>query len=188
MKYFGAKPLMGFAQTDDCPCGGIFLVSKAIIHQTQRPAPKDRNEQISRRNYLLRFSRQGERRKGGESLIDWEQITLLNDAVGPNAFEEIIVVFFLEVEEAKYKLRDSRPTKTTRDTLHFVKGSALSLGFIAFSEYCLRAEKELALGNPMQPVLEDLFMIYEESKLQFSTRYGWKSRTIAQIAPAFHHS
>ena len=106
----------------------------------------------------------------------------------PAHSKKLLWCFFLEVEEAKYKLRDSRPTKTTRDTLHFVKGSALSLGFIAFSEYCLRAEKELALGNPMQPVLEDLFMIYEESKLQFSTRYGWKSRTIAQIAPAFHHS
>ncbi|MEH6674258.1 Hpt domain-containing protein [Sulfitobacter sp.] len=121
-------------------------------------------------------------------MIDWEQISVLKEAVGPSAFEEIIVVFFLEVEEAKSKLRDSRATKTIRDTLHFVKGSALSLGFIEFSEHCLRAEKELALGKSMQPLIEDLFTIYEKSKLQFLTSCGSKSRAIAQTAPKFHHS
>lgn len=78
-------------------------------------------------------------------MIDWRRVTELREEIGAEDFDEIVVIFLEEVDDAIAALGDgSEPLEAQ---LHFLKGSALNLGFADFSGLCQRGETLAAAGN-----------------------------------------
>ena len=72
-----------------------------------------------------------------------------------------------EVEEVMVRLISAPNPETYEEDLHFLKGSALSLGFSAFSDLCQIGEKAAANGQADSINLEKIFEVYAESKTEF---------------------
>ena len=90
-------------------------------------------------------------------MIDWNRVRSLNDEVGPEAFPEVVALFFEEVDEVLDRLRQTRtlsPDQLAAD-LHMVRGSALNLGFQSLGKLCEAAESEARAGRlaPRDPIL-----------------------------------
>jgi HPt (histidine-containing phosphotransfer) domain-containing protein len=100
-------------------------------------------------------------------MIDWVQVNTLRDDVGKDEFEEIVEIFIDEVEDVIERLRATPDLKTLGDDLHFLKGSALNLGFSTFSEHCQRGEANSAAGRADQVDIPALLMAYDASKGKF---------------------
>ncbi|WP_286758633.1 MULTISPECIES: Hpt domain-containing protein [Sulfitobacter] len=126
--------------------------------------------------------------KEGESVIDWEQVATLQTAVGRDDFSTIMCVFFKEVEEANAQLTMGVTTDQFRDILHFVKGSALSVGFVELSEQCAQAEGNFAGSHQITSIWKEILTSYEESKEHFLSNTETCSAPIEQIEPRFRHS
>ena len=56
--------------------------------------------------------------------------------------------------------------------MHFLKGSALSLGFDRFSKLCQDAERHAAAGQAAEVDLTALLQIYDESRTVFLAEKG----------------
>ncbi len=91
-------------------------------------------------------------------MIDRERLAELKAEVGEEAFEEILVVFLDEVDEAVGRLTAQPPTDadSLRAELHFLKGSGLNLGLSDFAELCRLGEERAAQGQmvDLAPILD----------------------------------
>jgi HPt (histidine-containing phosphotransfer) domain-containing protein len=74
-------------------------------------------------------------------MIDWTRVRALRDEIGAEDFDEVVALFLDEVGEAAGKL-DSAPPGELPAALHFLKGSAMSIGFADFAALCGAGEKE----------------------------------------------
>lgn len=95
-------------------------------------------------------------------MISWERVNELRSEVGDEDFREVVELFLEEVEEVIARLRDSPEPARVEEDLHFLKGSALNLGFAALGDLCQIGE--------WQPDAVDLVAIvatYEGSKAEF---------------------
>lgn len=108
-------------------------------------------------------------------MIDWNQVKRLRHDVGNDAFDEIVDLFIDEVEGAVTKLSEKLEISNLENDMHFLKGSALNLGFIEFSQMCMNGEKMSAGGkaaNVDVPAIIDCF-------------YASKTRFMADVTDAF---
>jgi HPt (histidine-containing phosphotransfer) domain-containing protein len=121
-------------------------------------------------------------------VIDWEQVATLQTAVGRDDFSTIMRVFFKEVEEANAQLTMGVTTDQFRDILHFVKGSALSVGFVELSEQCAQAERNFAGSHQITSIGKEIITSYEKSKEHFLSNTQTCIAPIRQIEPKFRHS
>ena len=121
-------------------------------------------------------------------MIDWEQVATLQTAVGRDDFSTIMCVFFKEVEEANAQLTMDVTTDQFRDILHFVKGSALSVGFVELSEQCAQAEGDFTGSHQITSIWKEILTSYEKSKEHFLSNTGTCIAPIEQIEPRFRHS
>lgn len=81
-------------------------------------------------------------------MIDWTRVRELCDEIGAEDFEEVVELFLSEVEETLDTLIDSMgEPPVMEEKMHFLKGSALNLGFSAFAQYCQVGEKAAAQGD-----------------------------------------
>lgn len=103
-------------------------------------------------------------------MIDWAQVNTLRDDVGKDDFTEIVEIFIDEVEGVIDRLRDAHDLTTLGDDLHFLKGSALNLGFSAFSDQCQLGESMAAGGKAAQVDVSAILLSYETSKALFVAR------------------
>ena len=76
-------------------------------------------------------------------MINWARVASLREEVGPEDFDEVVDLFLMEVDEEIATLDELRPGKELAEKLHFLKGSALSLGFQDFSALCQSGETGL---------------------------------------------
>lgn len=82
-------------------------------------------------------------------MIDWLRMSELRDEIGQDGFDEVVDVFLEEAEEVLARLtRDAGPTP---EDLHFLKGSALNLGFVSVAQLCQDGERELVSGGLPDP-------------------------------------
>jgi histidine phosphotransfer protein HptB len=81
-------------------------------------------------------------------MIHWSRVNELRDEVGTEDFDDVVQLFLEEVEEVIGRLREKADLGQLEQDLHFLKGSALSLGFAAFSELCQDGERKSANGQP----------------------------------------
>lgn len=81
-------------------------------------------------------------------MINWSQVNELREEVGAEDFEEVVAIFLEEVQEVVDELQGKRPDAGQLESkMHFLKGSALNLGFDAFSALCASGEKSAAAGD-----------------------------------------
>lgn len=89
-------------------------------------------------------------------MIDWERVAELRRELGEEDFPEVAELFQTEVEETLEKLHTADEDEA-RARLHFLKGSALNLGFAALAQACDRQPAEGRVD------VEALERIYRES-------------------------
>lgn len=98
-------------------------------------------------------------------MIDWDRLAQLRQEVGPDDFAEVVDLFLEEVDCVTARLALAPDGGRLRDDLHFLKGSALNLGFDAFGRLCQEAERAAAEG--CAPDLAALLRCYAVSREAF---------------------
>lgn len=103
-------------------------------------------------------------------MIDWGRIDILRDDVGEDALDEVIDLFLDEVDQVIARLeRNPVPAEFDKD-LHFLKGSALNLGFTDFSALCQEGERKAAAGAADKIDITEVIVMYRRSRGFFLER------------------
>ena len=104
-----------------------------------------------------------------DAMIDWERVNTLCEEVGADDFDEVVALFLDEVEDVITRLRRAPDLATLEEDLHFLKGSALGLGFKSFSTLCQTGETMSAQGHAKEVDLSEILDNYTASKQCFQT-------------------
>jgi len=102
-------------------------------------------------------------------MIDWRKVAELREEIGKDDFLEVVELFLEEADEAIDQLRNGLPEGKWESCLHFLKGSALNLGFHRFSELCSEGETAAATGHFSQVAMDQIIEVYDLSRAQFLT-------------------
>lgn len=100
-------------------------------------------------------------------MIDWNRVRELREEIGPDAFEEVLDLFLEEVETTLGVLRTATTDDDVEAQLHFLKGSALNLGFEALAGLCAAGEAKARTGARDSVSIEEIVTSYETSKAAF---------------------
>lgn len=100
-------------------------------------------------------------------MIEWTRVRELRDEVGAEDFGEVIDLFLEEVEEVIDRLASTPSLPDLESDLHFLKGSAMSLGFIDFSQLCHDGEQKSAAGQADGVDLGAIVSGFRNSKQDF---------------------
>lgn len=100
-------------------------------------------------------------------MIDWDRVAELREEVGAEDFDEVVELFLQEVDEEIETLAAQPAQNGMSEKLHFLKGSALSLGFREFSDLCKTGEAALAQDDTASIDVEELHNIYQSSRSSF---------------------
>jgi HPt (histidine-containing phosphotransfer) domain-containing protein len=100
-------------------------------------------------------------------MIDWTRVNALRDEVGAEDFEEVVELFLQEVDAEVADLPSISPGTDLGEKLHFLKGSALSLGFEHFSTLCQSGEARLATDPDTSVDLQPILSSYHASREVF---------------------
>lgn len=77
-------------------------------------------------------------------MIDWDMVNDLREALGEADFAEVTELFLRDSDAAIAALA---PGPGLAERLHYLKGSALTMGLTEFSVLCGRAEAAAGLGR-----------------------------------------
>ncbi|MEM9708343.1 MAG: Hpt domain-containing protein [Pseudomonadota bacterium] len=80
-------------------------------------------------------------------MIDWNRVAELREEVGPDDFMEVAELFISEVEDTLDGLKGGVNVDTIEESLHFLKGAALNLGFAHFAGLCRDGEFRAAAAD-----------------------------------------
>lgn len=100
-------------------------------------------------------------------MIQWVRVNELRDEVGAEDFDEVVDLFLEEVEEAIQDLSPDSTANQMEQHLHFLKGSALNLGFRTFSDLCQDGERKSAKGETGTIDITAIIDGFEQSKIMF---------------------
>ncbi|MEX0364736.1 MAG: Hpt domain-containing protein [Ruegeria sp.] len=100
-------------------------------------------------------------------MIDWPRVTQLHDEVGAEDFGEVVEIFLEEVDEVITRVRADTGRADLERNLHFLKGSALSLGFQEFSKLCQDGERASAAGQAETVDLDQIIGSFHASRSEF---------------------
>lgn len=103
-------------------------------------------------------------------MIDWERAEALRAEIGAEDFCEVVDLFLEEVEEVIARLRATPDPAHYEDDLHFLKGSALNLGFADLAALCHRGERQSAEGRAGAVDIAGIVSAYDRSKHAFMAR------------------
>lgn len=103
-------------------------------------------------------------------MINWDRVNELRDEIGSEDFSEVAEIFLEEVDEVIARLKSSPDPATLEQDLHFLKGSALNLGFAALSKLCADGEARAAGGDAQSIALAPVFDTYAKSCEAFALR------------------
>ncbi|MCL3881622.1 Hpt domain-containing protein [Marivita sp. GX14005] len=96
-------------------------------------------------------------------MIDWTRVAELRSEIGADDFDEVAELFLMEVEDTLSRLDTAlHDPPHLRELLHFLKGSALNLGFHEVSEMCSGEAPDIAA----------LKSLYHASRASFEAEYG----------------
>ncbi len=105
-------------------------------------------------------------------MIDWERVDELRDEVGADEFGEVVDIFLEEVDEVIDRLRQSPDPASYEADMHFLKGSALNLGFAALAALCSEGERQAATGDATSVDVGAVIDSYGASKAEFLSHLG----------------
>lgn len=97
-------------------------------------------------------------------MIDWEQVSALRADLG-DGFGELVEVFLDEMDGAMARLDAHAPPVRMAADLHFLKGSALNLGFAAFASLCAAGEVRAERGGSVD--LAPILACFADSRVVF---------------------
>jgi HPt (histidine-containing phosphotransfer) domain-containing protein len=100
-------------------------------------------------------------------MINWERVNELRDEVGSDDFLEVVDLFLEEVEDVIERLKASPDPAAYEADLHFLRGSAVNLGFDELGDVCAKGEKFARQNNPSDFDLTQVFQTYELSMALF---------------------
>jgi histidine phosphotransfer protein HptB len=100
-------------------------------------------------------------------MIDWDRVESLRDEVGAEAFDEVAELFLDEVDPVISRLETSPDPACLEQDLHFLKGSALNLGFADFGALCQEGERLAASGEAGKINVMALVELYRKSRDAF---------------------
>ena len=103
-----------------------------------------------------------------DGTIDWARVRDLRDEVGAEDFEEVIDLFMSEVQECLGSVDQNAAASKMEEDMHFLKGSALNLGFASFADYCQVGEKAAAAGSPQEVDVTMVRALFAQSHKTFS--------------------
>jgi HPt (histidine-containing phosphotransfer) domain-containing protein len=104
-------------------------------------------------------------------MIDWTRVAELRDEIGPEDFDEVAELFLMEVEDTLGQLGGAMHNPPQmQELLHFLKGSALNLGFRAVSTLCNQSELDAANGQ-ITIDIDALKSLYSQSRAEFEVEY-----------------
>ncbi|MCG7520432.1 Hpt domain-containing protein [Ruegeria sp. Ofav3-42] len=105
-------------------------------------------------------------------MINWSRVQQLRDEVGASEFDEVVQIFLDEVHEALSRLQHDTAGTRYEQNLHFLKGSALSLGFEALAKLCQDGERQSAQGQSQAVDLLNIVSVFESSAAEFKSGLG----------------
>ena len=101
-------------------------------------------------------------------MISWERVRELRSEIGEEDFAEVVELFLQEVEEVLDRLRATPDPASHEADLHFLKGSALNLGFQALGTLCRDSESARGEGRAIgTDTIDRVIDVYAESKRRF---------------------
>lgn len=100
-------------------------------------------------------------------MIDWSRVNELKEEIGEEDFAEVAEMFMMEVEAVISRLKTAPNPATYEEDLHFLKSSALNLGFSDVSSLCQAGEATSAKGQADTVDLAPIFSAYDASKAAF---------------------
>lgn len=100
-------------------------------------------------------------------MIDWDRVTTLRDEVGADSFSEVVALFLDEVDEVVARFRTTPDLVNVERDMHFLKGSALNLGFETLGALCQQGERMAAEGRGAEVDLRAVVAAYEQSRENF---------------------
>ncbi len=99
-------------------------------------------------------------------MIDWTRVCDLRSEIGAEDFADIVTMFLEEADEVIARLSGAAGARALESDLHFLKGSALNLGFADFAARCQDGERRAAQGDASFS-LTPLLQSYAGSKVAF---------------------
>ena len=103
-------------------------------------------------------------------MIDWDRIAELRNDVLCEDFAEVFMLFLEEVEEVLGRLRASVSPTSLEEDFHFLKGSAVNVGFTGLGELCQAGERAAAMGISTARDIAAVSAAYEASLAAFMDR------------------
>lgn len=100
-------------------------------------------------------------------MIDWARVTELREEIGEEDFAEVVDLFLEEVDAVIQTLTPGMDDLEAQ--LHFLKGSALNLGFDAFSALCQAGETAAGAGAGGDVDIASIRSVYTASRAEFAT-------------------
>jgi len=101
-------------------------------------------------------------------MIDWTRVNELKEEIGPDDFTEVVEVFLAEMDDVMSRLKTAPDPAQYEADLHFVKSSALNIGFDELSKLCQIGERQAATGAAANVDLAPIFASYDASKHAFA--------------------
>lgn len=105
-------------------------------------------------------------------MIDWARVQELKDEIGEDDFAEVAELFIAEFEDVIARLRTHPDPATYEPDLHFLKSSALNLGFSELAALCHDSERLAASGQAALVALGPIFTAYASAKEAFVASRG----------------
>ncbi|MDF0601321.1 Hpt domain-containing protein [Psychromarinibacter sp. C21-152] len=103
-------------------------------------------------------------------MIDWQRVDELRQEIGAEEFLEVVEMFVEESDEVVAELETCQGPDGLKERLHFLKGSALNLGFQQMAEICRQGERLAAAGQPERIDLAALRALYADSRAALVAR------------------
>jgi HPt (histidine-containing phosphotransfer) domain-containing protein len=101
-------------------------------------------------------------------MINWDRVNELRREVGDEDFAEVVTIFLDEVEEVLGRMRTASSAELYRADLHFLKGSALNLGFRGLGALCHEVQVPATADAARRTAhLTELRKVYDRSKAEF---------------------
>ena len=105
-------------------------------------------------------------------MIDWDRVGELRQEVGEEEFPTVVELFVDEVEQVTRGLAAISEPAALEEALHFLKGSALNIGFRCFAQLCSEGEALAAAGRAEEVDVAAILASYAQSKAHFLSESG----------------
>ncbi|MDT8857632.1 Hpt domain-containing protein [Paracoccaceae bacterium Fryx2] len=105
-------------------------------------------------------------------MIDWKRVSDLKAEIGEADFAEVVVVFLEEADEVIARIGSGQGRPSLAGDLHFLKGSALNLGFSALAALCQEGERRAAAGKAGSVDVARVVQAYHDSRRSLDAGLG----------------